>query len=160
LSTNKSRFWWILAAAWGLLLLGLGVWSAQNSPPTVREQSDLASGKKTIESVVDQATATITGAVPAAKLADGGYQENVCEITPMRDGKTAVRALTVTGANGNEAEVLRALRERWPGASLQPGVGLPDGLFYDAGNFVLVRGKVTEPGTVVLEMLTGCRPLD
>jgi hypothetical protein len=54
LSTNKSRLWWIIGGAWALLLLGLGAWSAFNSPATIRDQSTIGSGKATIDRVVGQ----------------------------------------------------------------------------------------------------------
>ena len=94
MSTNKSRLWWIVGGAWALLLVGLGAWSAFRSPATVRDQSTVASGKATIDRVVGQVSDELSG---PWRLDDGGYQENTCSITPMRDGKTATRTVTLSG---------------------------------------------------------------
>lgn len=78
----------------------------------------------------------------------------------MRDGTSAVRTINVTGLNGTEAQTLRTINERFKGSSLQPGDGIPTGFYYDAGDFVLVRGEITDPGTMLVEFKTGCRAND
>ncbi|WP_020520659.1 hypothetical protein [Catelliglobosispora koreensis] len=154
MSTN-AKLWWVIGAAWGLLLLGLGAWSAFSSPPTVRDQSPLASAKETTETVVGQIRATVP---TEAFFQDSGYSESTCSLTPVRSGTSAVRTLTVTGLTGMEAATLRSLHGALKGSVLQPGDGIPTGFFYDASNFIVVRGEITEPGKLTVELKTGCRP--
>lgn len=152
MSTNKSRVWWAVVAAWALLLMGLGAWSAFNSPATVRDQSTVASGKATIDRVVG----SISDQLPAPwRLDDGGYQENTCSITPMRDGKTATRTLTLSGPQGAEKEQLQRLANQFDSRIKTTD---RSAFYFDAGNFVAVRARDNGPGIIVVELKTGCRP--
>ena len=150
-----SRLWWLLIAAWSVLLLGLGVWSAGRSPATVREQRDIVAAKRVTDTVV----ARLTGGLPAGWHAfDEGYREEVCEVSVVRDGVAATRTVSLSGPTGTESGLISHLASGLDGAVLRPGSGAPQGFFYDAGEFVAVRGRVTAPGAAVVELKTGCRP--
>lgn len=151
MSTNNSRKWWLIGGAWALLLLGLGAWSALSGQATVRDQSPIGTGKKTIDRVVGQ----VEGTVPAGwQLSDGGYQESGCRITPWRDGVEASRTLTLSGPAGAEEETLSKVASTFDGARVNNG----ESFYHDAGDFVAVRGRVTGAGTVGIQLSTGCRP--
>jgi hypothetical protein len=151
LSTNGSRKWWLIGGTWAVLLIVLGVWSSMRSPATVRDQSPLQTGKSTIDRVVGQ----VSGSVPEGWLLDdGGYQESSCDITPWRDGVSASRTLTLSGPAGGEADTLSKVASAVGDARLKPG----ESFYYDAGNFVSVRGRVTGAGTIGIALSTGCRP--
>jgi hypothetical protein len=151
LSINGSRKWWLIGGAWALLLVVLGFWSAIRGPATIRDMSPLSAGKNTIDRVVGQVSAS----VPADwQLDDAGYQESTCRLTPWRDGTAASRMLTLSGPAGGEAETLSKVASTFGDARLNPG----QNFYYDAGDFVSVRGRVTGAGTVAVQLQTGCRP--
>jgi hypothetical protein len=156
LSTNKKHIWWIVGGAWALLLVGLGAWSAFNSPASVRDQSTIASGKATIDRVVGQISDELSG---AWRLDDGGYQENTCTITTMRDGKAATRTVTLSGPEGSEEAELTRIADQFDSRLRGSGTSSAS-LYFDAGNFVAVRARDNGPGVIVVELKTGCRPTD
>ena len=152
MSTNKSRVWWAVVAAWALLLVGLGAWSSFNSPATVREQSTVASGKDTIDRVVGR----VSDELPAPwRLDDGGYRETTCSITPMRDGTSATRTITLTGPEGGEKAELQRLASQFDSRIKTTD---RSAFYFDAGNFVAVRVRENGPGLIAVELKTGCRP--
>ncbi|GIH11334.1 hypothetical protein Rhe02_94010 [Rhizocola hellebori] len=154
MSTNNSRLWWIVGGAWALLLVGLGTWSAFNSPATVRDQSTVVSGKATIDRVVGQISDKLS---EPWRLDDGGYQESTCSITPMRDGKSATRTVTLSGPDGSEQAELVRLADQFDSRIRSSGTQASS-LYFDAGNFVAVRARDHGPGVIVVELKTGCRP--
>jgi hypothetical protein len=153
LSTNKSRLWWIVGAAWALLLLGLGAWSAMRSPATVRDQSTVASGKATIDRVVGEISDKLSD---PWRIDDGGYQESGCSITPMRDGQAATRTVTLSGPQGSEQAELARLADQFDSRIRSSGTSNAS-VYFDAGNFVAVRARGHGPGVIVVEFKTGCR---
>jgi hypothetical protein len=154
LSTNKSRLWWVVGGAWALLLVGLGAWSAFNSPATVRDQSTVTSGKATIDRVVGQISDELS---EPWRLDDGGYHENTCTITPMRDGTAATRTVTLSGPEGSEEAELVRLADQFDSRIRSSGTSA-SAVYFDAGNFVAVRARGNGPGVIVVELKTGCRP--
>jgi len=154
LSTNKSRLWWLVGGAWALLLLGLGAWSAFNSPASIRDQSTLASGKGTVDRVVGQISDELS---EKWRLDDGGYYENTCSITPMRDGKAATRTVTLSGPGGGEEAELGRLAEQFD-SRVKTTDSSVSSVYFDAGNFVAVRARENGSGVIVVELKTGCRP--
>jgi hypothetical protein len=151
LSTNRSRTWWLIGGGWALLLVVLGVWSSFRGVPTIRDQSPIGTGKKTIDRVVGQ----VGSSVPAGWLMDdSGYQESPCDITPWREGVAASRTLTLSGPSGGEGETLSHVASTLDATRVRTG----DSFYYDAGDFVAVRGRVTGTGTVGIILTTGCRP--
>lgn len=134
-----------------MLLVGLGFWSSVFGTPTVRDQGPIGAGKSTIDRVVGQVNAH----VPAGWLVDdAGYLENACQVTPWRDGVTASRTLTLSGPAGGEDQTLAQVASTLDGAKLSDH----QSFFYDAGDFVSVRGRVSGAGTVGILLSTGCRP--
>lgn len=138
-----------------MLLVGLGTWSAFRSPATIRDQSPIDSAKQTVEQVVTR----VDGNLPDHwTLDDGGFDEETCSITPMRDGIAATRTLTLSGPDGGEVDVLTGLAAQFEHSRLRPAQGTPESFYVDAGNFVAVRTRITGPGLLVVEAKTGCRP--
>jgi len=143
--------------AWGLLLLGLGFWSALRSPPSVREQSDLGSAKQ----VMDEMVGRISGSVPADwQFFDEGYKEESCELTVVRDGRKATRTLRLTGPPATESDTVTDLAATVGGDNtrVKPVNGPAESFYADAGEYVAVRGQIDGPGVVTVQMTTGCRP--
>lgn len=141
--------------AWGVLLLGLGFWSALRSPPTVREQSDLGSAKR----VMDEVVGRISGNVPADwQFFDEGYKEESCELTVIRDGRKATRSLRLTGPAATENDAVSEIATTIGGdARLKPVNGPAESFYSDAGDFVSVKGQIDGPGAIVVQMTSGCR---
>jgi hypothetical protein len=155
--STRARRWWIITglAAWALLLLGLGTWSAFRSPPTIRDQSSINDAKRTIDETVGR----VSGGLPSGwHVLDDGYDEKRCDLSVLRDGVQGARKLTLSGPSGGESAAIEQIAATLPEASLRPGSGAPQGFFVDAGTFVAVRGKITEPGMIVIDLTTGCRP--
>jgi len=143
--------------AWGVLLLGLGFWSALRSPPTVREQSDLGSAKR----VMDEVVGRISGNVPADwQLFDEGYREESCTLTLIRDGRKTTRSLRLTGPAATEGDAVSDLATTVGGdeARVKPVDGPAESFYADAGEYVAVRGQIESPGVVAVQMTSGCRP--
>ncbi|GAB4060322.1 hypothetical protein [Catellatospora paridis] len=150
----RRYLWPALVAAWAVLLVGLAVWSARNDPPSLRDQTTAASAKATIEEIVGQVTAR----VPAgATIQDKGYAEKACSLSAARDGVSLVRTLTVSGPVGDESGTIVSLAAALPDAVTRPADGPKEGFYFDAGNYVAVRGKVTGEGTVTVDLSSGCR---
>jgi hypothetical protein len=150
---RRRRLWITLVAAWALLLLGLAVWSARNDPPSLRDQTTLASAKATI----DATTAQVVAAVPTGwQVNDEGYRDSACELSLVRDGVATVRTITLSGPAGAEPAALAALAERLS-AAVRPPSGPASSFSYDAGNYVLVRGNTGPAGTLVIQLTSGCR---
>lgn len=154
LSTKTA--WWVAVTGWLATLLLLGVWSAASSPATVREQRDIVAAKEVIDTVVGQ----VSGQLPAGwNFFDDGYQDEACRVTVVRDGIAATRTLSLSGPAGTESDAVSRVASGLDGATLRPGSGPPDGFFFDAGEFVSVRARVAGPGSVVIVLKTGCRPV-
>jgi hypothetical protein len=153
LSTRK--LWWTIAGAWAVLLVILGAWSSVRSPATTREQRDLGQAKAAVDLVVGR----LSGNVPADwRFFDEGYRETPCEVSVVRDGVLATRSLTLTGPVGTESGTISRLASTLDDAAVRPGEGPPEGFYADAGEFVAVRGSITAPGSITIELKTGCRP--
>ncbi|HEX6681832.1 MAG TPA: hypothetical protein VF062_03515 [Candidatus Limnocylindrales bacterium] len=153
--STRARVWWVVIVAWGLLLLGLGFWSALRDPATVREMSGIGAAKQ----VVDQVVGGVSGSVPPDWLfTDRGYREERCELTVARDGVSATRTLTLNGPPESESDALAKVASTVEGARLRPSGRPPESFYADAGTFVAVRGKITGPGSITVELTTGCRP--
>lgn len=151
------RRWWItgLVAAWVLALLVAAAWSAHRDPATVREQSDLASGRRTLDQAVARIVA-VAGPQVAAEVQPGLTSD--CQITLSRRGSELEQTVVFIVPAGEESGLLDRLAGGLPGewgARYHSGT---DRLRADAGDFVAIRGEVAEPGRVRLTADTGCRP--
>ncbi len=147
--------WWTVAGAWAVLLVVLGAWSAFHSPATVREQRDIGQAK----AVIDQVVGRLSANVPAGwQFYDEGYREESCKVSIVREGVLATRSLSLSGPVGTESGTITRLASGLDDASVRPGDGPAEGFFADAGEFVAVRGNITAPGSVGVELRTGCRP--
>lgn len=144
-----------MAGVWAVLLVVLAVWSAMRSPATVREQRDIDAARQTIDQVVGK----LSGNVPADwDFFDDGYLDEPCKVSIVRDGVITTRTLSLTGPGGEESGLITHLASTLDDAVVRPGEGPAEGFFADAGEFVAVRGKITAPGEVIVEVRTGCRP--
>ncbi|MFF5173909.1 hypothetical protein ACFY3U_14855 [Micromonospora sp. NPDC000089] len=152
---------WLLAAtvAWAVLLGALTWWSVRHDPPTVREQRSLAEAAR----VADAATGQLVAALGDAAWALAPRQvERGCQVTPMAAGGTLTTGVDVVLPEGGERALLGRVAGRLP-ADWRAGVRTAtDGprLRADAGEFVLVEGRVERPGRVRFDAETGCRPID
>lgn len=143
--------------AWGVLLVGLGFWSALRSPPTIREQSDLGAAKQVIDGVVGR----ISGDVPRDwQLFDEGYLEESCELTLIRDGRKVTRSLRLAGPAATENDAVSQIATTVGGEDLRvrPVNGPAETFYADAGEYVAVRGRIDSPGIIVVQLTSGCRP--
>jgi hypothetical protein len=143
--------------AWGVLLAGLGFWSALRSPPTIREQSDLSAAKQ----VMDEVVGRISGETPNDwQFFDEGYSEEDCELTLIRGGRKATRNLRLTGPAATENDAVAEIATTVGGEDLRlrPVNGPAESFYSDAGEYVAVRGQVDSPGVIVVQLTSGCRP--
>ena len=154
------RRWWVagLVGGWAVALLVAAIWSAHHDPATVREQSDLAEGRRALDravaELVDVAGPAVTAQVGPLQASPG------CQVTLARSGTELDRTVRLTVPAGQDpAALLDRLVEELPadwGASYRPGANR---FFADAGDFVAVRGGLAEDGSrVELTAETGCRP--
>ena len=150
---GRRRLWIAIVAAWALLLLGLAVWSARNDPPSLRDQTTLASAKATIDTAAGQ----VVAAAPTGwQVNDEGFRDSDCDLSLARGGTSTIRTVTLFGPEGGEAAALALLAERLS-AAVRPASGPASSFSYDAGNYVLVRGNVGPAGTLVIQLTSGCR---
>ncbi len=151
---GRRRLWTALVTAWALLLVVLAIWSARNDPPSLRDQTTLTGAKATVE----QAMGTVTARIPAGwTVQDGGYAERDCRLSAARDGVNATRTLTLSGPVGAEPGTVQDIAAGLPDAQTRPADGPKEAFYWDAGNYVAVRGEVSGEGTVTVEFMTGCR---
>jgi hypothetical protein len=152
--------WWVagLVGGWAVALLVAAIWSVHHDPATVREQSDLAEGRRALDravaEVVDTAGPAVTAEVGPLRTSPG------CQVTLARSGTELDQTVRLNVPAGQDpAALLDRLVEELPaawGASYRPGANR---FFADAGDFVAVRGGVAEDGSrVELTAETGCRP--
>ncbi|SCL20616.1 hypothetical protein GA0070616_2032 [Micromonospora nigra] len=157
-----ERGWprWLVALSlvWAVLLVGLTALSVRRDPPTVREQRTLAQAAW----VADRAVGRLALAAGDAPLALVPAQvEPGCRISPFAPGAELVRAVTVLTPAGGERALLERVSEALPAdwrAGVRVGTEGPR-LRADAGDFVLVEGRVVAEGRVQLRAVTGCRPV-
>lgn len=145
-----------LVAAWALLVVVAGVWSAQVSPPTVREQSELGQGR----AALDEAIAAVVAAAGSGVTVEvDEYQvDRDCDLSVLWRGTAVEQQVRLAVPAGDEPELLdrlaRRLPEPWSASHFRAGQRLSA----DAGAFVTVVGEVTAPGEVQVTVATGCRP--
>jgi hypothetical protein len=144
-----------LIVAWGLVLVGTGIWYSFRGSPTIRDQTTIAEAQPR----VDDATAAVLAAagsepVPAVS---GFAKTGDCSVTPVRGGAEYQRTVRLYTREGAERDLLRRVTTGLPKgyhAKLRGG-----SLVADAGYFVLVTGSVEQPGVVKVVASTGCRTL-
>ncbi|GAA2520594.1 hypothetical protein [Pilimelia columellifera] len=148
-----------VAAAWAVVLLGLGYLSARNSPPTAREQRSVAQAAPIVDRaatlVVTAAWADAVFAVAPARLVAG------CRLTTFVDGARLSRVVTLYTAAERGPDLLRQVAGSLPpsfGARVRGRGGVAERISADAGEFVAVSGQTLEPGVLRFTIHTGCRP--
>jgi hypothetical protein len=160
----SSRRRWLVAVvvAWALVLVGAAYLSSRRDPPTVREQRP-----------IEQAAPVVWGAAGRLAAAAGGPGAVVemtpsrltrgCRLTTAREGATLELGLRIYTATADAPALLDRIAQTLPGsyrAQVRHGKDETAPTFRaDAGEFVGVRGGVSEPGLVTLTVATGCRPL-
>ena len=136
------RLWWAgLVAAWAVGLLVAGIWSVHHDPPTVRAQSDLSSGARTVEA----AAATLRELVaPVVSTAPTELTEITdCRLALGRTGQKLTQRLTFQVPDGQEQALLERLAEQLPEQWQARHYPSSQRFYADAGNFVTVRGEVS-----------------
>jgi hypothetical protein len=155
---GRARRRWLaltLLTAWAVALVGAGIWSAANDPATVREQSDLAQGRRTLDGAVE---AVVAAAGPGVTPEIGGHLVTTgCRLSLVRSGTAVERVVVLRVPGGQEQALLDKLADRLPRRwETRHGPGSGD-LYADAGDFVRVDGEVTGEGEVRMTASTGCR---
>jgi hypothetical protein len=155
---SRVKRWWVggLVAAWAVGLLIAGIWSSQHDPPTVRGQSDLDSGRQTLE----RAVATVVEVAGPAAAPDVQPQQltSGCEISVSRNGSELDQTVLLTVPAGEESVLMDRLVAGLPAEWDARYFPESNRFRADAGDFVAIRGEVVEPGQVRLTAGTGCRP--
>jgi hypothetical protein len=159
---RRSR-WWLIGGivAWTLMLIAVSVVSVHTGRPTVPEQRDTNAAV----AAVDRASGALLAAIGVDRVIAIGplVVDTDCEITPVRDGAEASRAVTVHVTADRAPAVLDAIGAALPagyGAEVTHGrSGTVHQLRADAGDFIAVRGTVSD-GVITLRARSGCRPLD
>lgn len=142
-----------LVVGWAVVLLAGAVWSAFRDPATVIEQSSLAEGRQAL----DLAVATLVEAAAPATAEVQPYQVTRCQINFARRGTEVDQTVVLTVPAGQEPTLLDRLVAQVP-AQWEAHHSASNRFTADAGDFVAVRGEITEPGEVRLTAGTGCRP--
>ncbi|WP_433055802.1 hypothetical protein [Dactylosporangium sp. CS-033363] len=155
---------WIIAGlvAWAVVIAGLALYSYSSDPPTARDQTTIADALPTVDTALGRIYAALDPAGSVAAL--GGYRrtEASCRVTTAREGTRFNRDLLVYVKQDAEAATLDRVRAALPkeyGAEVAHS-GTTDILSADAGNFVAVRGTVTDKGVLRFTADTGCRIQD
>lgn len=159
--SNRRRILTATAvAAWAVLLLVLAYVSINRDAPTVREQRSLADARPVVQRALGDVIAA-AGPDVVIEVTEPTVEEN-CRITPLRSGAVLRQAVRFYATESDESALLDRIARQLPAdyrARSRPG---PDGsahtLRADAGEFVLVKGVLTEPGLVTVTADTGCRP--
>ena len=143
---------YVVVAAWAVLLLGLAIYSFRHDPPTVPGQTTVAQARATMDRVTGQLQA-----FPHPQI--GGYAEQACDITNAREGLALRREVTFTTDPGGEAALLRSIASGLPAAYHARTSGSDETLtlYADAGTYVTVRGRLSDPGEVIVTLASGCR---
>ncbi|SCE75476.1 hypothetical protein GA0074695_0845 [Micromonospora viridifaciens] len=157
---GRGLRWLVVATvAWGMLLAGLTWWSVRHDPPTVKEQRTLSQAVPVVERAMGQLVAALDD--DAWKLTESRVDRG-CRLTPLSAGAVLTRGLEVPVAAGGERALLDRVAQRLP-AGWRAGVATETGhprLWADAGEFVVIDGRVVADGLVRFSAATGCRPAD
>lgn len=145
-------------AVWAVALLAAATWSAHYDPATVREQSDLATGRQRLDQVVTTVAETVG---PGVAVDIRPYQVVTgCRLTLARRGTEVDQTVLLSVPAGEEVTLLQRLVAELPEHWAARYHERSNRFFADAGGFVALRGQVEEPGRVRLTAGTGCRPGD
>lgn len=159
---KRGRRWLVAGVAgWGVLLLVLAYVSASRDEPTVREQRAIDQALERVHTATGQLLAA-AGPGVVAEIAPDRVVEG-CRITTVRRGANARTDITLYPPAGQAPAVLARIAAALPAAYraevLHAEDGSTRGLEAEAGEFVGVRGEVSEDGVVTLSAATGCRPV-
>lgn len=158
---RRRRPWLGVAIAlWTVLLFALAYLSVRHDEPTVPEQRDIAAAAEVVNTAIGELVAAVSDDVAveisAPRLTTG------CRLTPLREGATLERSVTVRTREGAAPAELDEIANRLPAsfrAKVRTGTGgSAPSLRADAGEFVGVRGSLAGPDVLTLTAATGCRP--
>ncbi|WP_433613098.1 hypothetical protein ACQP2P_03210 [Dactylosporangium sp. CA-139114] len=155
----KRRWIVIGVVAWAVVVAGFALYSYSSDPPTAREQTTIADALPTVDTALGRIYAALDPAASVATLDGYRRTEANCRVTSARQGTRFSRELMVYVHKDAEAATLDRVRAALP-ARFEANVahnGSTHLLSADAGNFVAVRGTVTEPGILRFSADTGCR---
>jgi hypothetical protein len=147
----------IVTSVWVAALLLGAIWYAWHGRASVREQTSIGQARPT----VDRATADVVAAAGSGPVVAVGAFERVgsCRITAIRSGATYRREVDLYTSPGTESAMMHAVATGLPSRyrASATSTGHPT-LDADAGDYVAINGTVPAPGTVRIDVLTGCRP--
>ena len=151
---TKQRWLYVGLAAWAVVLLSLAVYSFRHDSPTVPGQTTVAQARATMERVTGQLQAAVSSPPHI-----GAYAEQACDITNVRPGLALRRELTFTTDPGGEPALLRSIAAGLPPSYRARTSGSDDtiSMYADAGTYVTIRGRLADPGEVVVTLASGCR---
>jgi hypothetical protein len=158
---RRRRPWLALGVAiWTVVLLALAYLSVRRDEPTVPEQRDIAAAAEVANRAIGELVAAVSDDA-AVEISAPRFTAG-CRLTPLRDGATFERSVTVRTRQGATPAVLEQIAHRLPPsfrAKVRTGTaGSAASLRADAGEFVGVRGAVAGPDVLTLTAATGCRP--
>ncbi|MGH3656667.1 MAG: hypothetical protein ACRDUA_08400 [Micromonosporaceae bacterium] len=154
----RRRWLVVLIAAWGLLLLTLGLAVGYGGAGSAAEQGDIAEARAPVDATAVELVNAVgsTAAVrvwPYQLLAE-------CRITLVRGGVEYHRRIELFTRPGTERALLTNLAQRLPKGYQAETYAGDDGarLAGQADGFVKLVGKTTRRGVVTVDLRTGCRP--
>jgi hypothetical protein len=145
----------VIVVAWALLLVAAAFLGRQ---ATVREQSDAAEGRASVDATVGVAASALAGS--AFKVAVGPPEVTACDITPVRQGVEYRRTFAVDAEEPELAfrQVVEALA---PELGFDPPGAGGSGWRATSADFVTARLTVEEGGGdgpgLTGSVSTGCR---
>lgn len=159
---TRRRHWLRVGlVGWIVLLLVVTYVSARRDEPTVREQRSIERATPIVDRALGDLVAA-AGPDVVVELSERRFRTG-CRLTAFRRGATLDGVVTIRTPEAEALAVLDRIAERLP-VAYQVGVrhrpdGAAEALRADAGEFVAVDGELREPGTVILTVATGCRPV-
>ncbi|BBH65004.1 hypothetical protein ACTI_16890 [Actinoplanes sp. OR16] len=159
----RRRRLWIAAGvtAWVAVLLGMGLWSVREDPPTVPEQRDIAAAVPEVQRASGALIAAAADDRWALRLGEMRFAE--CSITPARPGSVATRDLTVYVPEGDARAALDGIAAGLPADYRASVMALRGGtrlsLYADAGAFIAIDAEALSVDQILtVRVDSGCRP--
>jgi hypothetical protein len=152
-----------VAVAWGVVVAGLAVWSVKHSPATVPEQRTIGQAMPELQQAAGVVFAAAGGPGRAVVL-DGLQVASGCRVTPVRQGVSVTRDVTVYVRAGEQRGDIEAIAAALPAryrVQVTPSRGGTRFVLHaDAGNFIGIDMDATVgDSSLTLRLSSGCRPV-